>query len=162
MRMRAVGLAAFLAGAIASPAAAGTWKYGLDHQDHSILTYQEGANATFFLGCGHAFVLHVKYPGKPAKDGDASIVITSGKKSMTFKGNFEEPYSDLATTFTQADLGYARQDPDLYEKKWEAQRDQMLDLLDSGQPLKISAGADSYTLPPISAKGWRKALGECG
>jgi hypothetical protein len=81
---------------------------------------------------------------------------------MTFKGNFEEPFSDLATNFTQADLGYARQNPQLYEKKWEALRDRMLDLLDSGKPLTISAEGPSYSLPPIAAPGWRKALGECG
>jgi hypothetical protein len=162
MRTRAAGLAMLFAGAIITPAMAGSWKYELDHQDHSILTYSDDGKVTFFLACGHTFALHVKYPGESKKDGDAAIGIASGKASMTLKGRFEEPSEDLATTFEQYDLGYARQDPRLYEKKWERLRDRLLDLLDSGRRLSISAGHDSYTLPPIDAKGWRKALGKCG
>ncbi|MGA2057658.1 MAG: hypothetical protein ABSG88_20415 [Bradyrhizobium sp.] len=117
---------------------------------------------TFMLGCGHAFVLRVEYPGNAAKNGGASIVIASGKTNMTLKGDFEEPSDEFATTFTQADLGYRRQDPALYGKTWEKLRDRLLDLLDSGKSLTISAGGNSYGLPPIAAPGWRKALGECG
>jgi hypothetical protein len=162
MRMRAIGLVALLAGGIASPVAAGTWKYGLDNQDQSILTYSEDGKVTFMLSCTHSFALHVKYPGEARKQGEASIDIASGRKSMTFKGRFVDPTGEYATTFAQSDLGYDRQDPGLYEKKWEAVRDRMLNLLGSGKKLTISAGGDSYSLPPIDAKGWRKAFGECG
>ena len=162
MRLRAAGLAIFIAGTMVASALAGSWKYELDERSHSILTYSENNKVTFFLACGHVFALHVKYPGEAKTDGDASIVVTSGRQSMTLKGFFEEPPEDLATTFGQYDLGYARQDPALYGKTWEKLRDRLLDLLDSGRKLTISAGKDSYTLPSIEAKGWRKALGECG
>jgi hypothetical protein len=162
MRNGATWLAALLIGAIAAPAMAGSWKHEKDAQGHDMLTYREDGKATFLLGCGHAFALHVKYPGEAKKEGDATIAIASGKKSMAFKGSFEEPAEDFVTTFLQFDLGYRRQDPELYGKKWEALRDRMLDLLDSGKPLTISAGKDSYSLPPIDANGWRKPIGECG
>jgi hypothetical protein len=162
LRLRATGLALFVAGALMTPAQAGSWTYELDKQDHSTLTYSEDGKVTFFLGCGHAFALHVKYPGVAKKDGDATIIIASGKARMTLKGEFEEPDEELATTFQQFDLGYRRQDPDLYRKEWERLRDRLLDLLDSGRKLTISAGKDNYSLPPIEAKGWRKALGKCG
>jgi len=163
MRARTIWLAAWLAGALVTPVLAGSWKYELDAQDHSILTYREDGKVMFFLGCGHAFALHAKYPGEAKKEGDdASIVIASGKKSMTFKGKFEEPSEDLPTTFMQFDLGYRRQDPALYGKKWEALRDRLLDLLDSGKSLTISAGRESYTLPPVDAANWRKPLAQCG
>jgi hypothetical protein len=162
MRRLATGAALFVVGALTTPALAGSWAYDIDRQDHSSLTYSEDGKVTFFLGCGHAFALHVKYPGAAKKDGDATIVIASGRARMTLKGEFEEPDEDLATTFQQFDLGFRRQDPDLYRKKWERLRDRLLDLIDSGRSLRISAGKDSYTLPPAEAKGWRKALGKCG
>jgi hypothetical protein len=166
MRRRAMGLAILFAGATGTPAFAGDWKFVADDGGgHAVLTYSEDSKVTFMLGCGHAFVLHVKYPGEAKKDGAATIVLASGKQSMTLKGEFEVPEDESATTFTQVDLGYRRQDPGLYEKKWEKLRDQLLDLMDSGQPLKISAGGNqnsSTTFPPIAAPGWRKALGECG
>jgi hypothetical protein len=162
MRLPAAGLATLLAGVIVAPAQAGSWKYERDKQDHAILTYSENDKVTFFLGCGHTFALHVKYPGQAKTEGDASIVIATARQSMTLKGDFEELSDDLATTFAQYDLGYVRQDPALYGRKWEKLRDRLLDLMDSGRKLTISAGKDSYTLPPIDAKGWRKALGECG
>jgi hypothetical protein len=162
MRMRAIGPLALFASLITTPALAGPWKFDPDDHGHALLTYSEDSKVTFMLGCGHAFVLRVKYPGKAAKNGGASIVIASSNANMTLKGDFEEPSDEFATTFTQADLGYRRQDPGLYEKTWEKLRDRLLDLLDSGKPLAISAGKDSYSLPPIAAPGWRKALGECG
>lgn len=155
-------LAAFLTSAIVAPAMAGTWKYEVDPRDHSVLTYEQDGKATFLLGCGHVFALHVKYPGQARKKGNATISIASSNKSMTFKGSFEEPDDESVTTFEQFDLGYRRQDPELYGKTWKVQRDRLLDLLDSGKPLTISAGKASYTLPPVDAKDWHKALGGCG
>jgi hypothetical protein len=161
--MRAIALALVIAGLVVAPAEAGTWKYGLDQQEHRELSYvEEDGKATFFIGCGRAFALHVKYPGEVKTQGETSVTLTSGKNRMTFKGEFEEPADDLATTFYQYDLGYRRQVLELYRKKWKAQRDRLLDLLDSGKPLTISAGKASYTLPPVDAKEWRKAIGQCG
>src|SRR6516162_11658746 len=59
------------------------------------------------------------------------------------------------TMFDQPDLGYAREDPELYEDKWHALENRVFDLLDSGQPLTISAEGKSYVLPPINARRWR-------
>jgi hypothetical protein len=162
MRMHAPGLVIWLAGMIAQPAVAGSWKYELDERDHSILSYSEDGKATFLIGCGRAFALHAKYPGKAKTEGNTRLVIASGKRSMAFLGDFEAPFDDLATTFVQFDLGYRRADLALYGKKWRALRNRLLDLLDSGKALKISAGRDSYTLPPVDAIGWREAFGKCG
>ena len=155
-------LAALLMSAIVAPAMAGTWKYELDSREHSILSYEEDGKATFLIGCGRAFGLHAKYPGQARKSGDATITLASSGKSMTFKGEFEEPDDESATTFLQFDLGFRRQDPELYGKRWKVQRDRLLDLLNSGKELTISAGKASYKLPPVDAKDWRKALGGCG
>jgi hypothetical protein len=157
--------ATLLAGVMAaSPALAGSWTFALeDAREAPTLRYVEGGKTTFFMGCGHAFVLHAKYPGQTKKEGlPATITISAGKRTMSFKGEFEEPDEDLATTFAQGDLDYRRQDPDLYTKKWDALRDQLLDLLASGAPLTIAAGKDSYQLPPVDAKDWRKPFEGCG
>ncbi len=149
--------------ALATPALAGAWKFQREARGHPELRYIEDGKTTFYIGCGHAFGLHLKYPGTPGEnEKPASIAITSGKSSMTFNGQFSEPFEDMATTFLQWDLGYARQDPDLYGKKWDVVRNRLLDLLDTGQPLSISAGKDSYMLPPNNAKKWRKPFEDCG
>ena len=57
--------------------------------------------------------------------------------------------------FDQPDLGYAREDPELYEDKWHALENRVFDLLDSGQPLTISAEGKSYVLPPVNVPRWR-------
>jgi hypothetical protein len=36
--------------------------------------------------------------------------------------------------FDQPDLGYARDDPELYEDKWHALENRVFDFLDSGHP----------------------------
>jgi hypothetical protein len=159
--MRALSTLIVLALTLA-PASGGVWKHEVVPNDGDVLTYSADGRLQFYLGCGRGFALHVKYPGEARKQGEASIDIASGRKSMTFKGRFVDPTGEYATTFAQSDLGYDRQDPGLYEKKWEAVRDRMLNLLGSGKKLTISAGGDSYSLPPIDAKGWRKAFGECG
>ena len=53
--------------------------------------------------------------------------------------------------FDQADLGF----PDLEQDKWRALENRVLELLDSGQPLTISAEGKSYVLPPVKAQRWR-------
>jgi hypothetical protein len=57
--------------------------------------------------------------------------------------------------FDQPDLGYAREDPELYEDKWHALENRVFDLLDAGHPLTISAEGKSYVLPPVSVRRWR-------
>jgi len=53
--------------------------------------------------------------------------------------------------FNQPDLG----EPDLDKDKWQALENRVFDLLDSGQPLTISAEGKSYALPPINVPRWR-------
>src|SRR6201996_4106360 len=116
MRGHVTWLAAFAAIGLATAAQAGEWKYGQDPRGHDELTYHEDGKITFYMGCGHAFGLHARYPGTPAKDANATITISNAKTTLTFKGQFEEPDEEMATQFGQFDLGYARSDPRLYTR----------------------------------------------
>ena len=161
-RLLAGVMAAASIGLWSTAVLAGTWKYGEDPRGNSELQYLENGKALFYIGCGRAFGLHVHYPGKAKKDGAAAITITAGKASMNFKGEFEEPDAEMATEFLQWDLGFRRQDPELYGKRWKAMLSRLLDMLGSGQSLTISAGKDSYQLPPNDAKNWREPFDGCG
>jgi hypothetical protein len=82
---------------------------------------------------------------------------------MTFKGEIEARHEDDpagATHFVQWDLGFRRQDPDLYGAKWKRFEARFLDLLDSGQPLTISAESRSYVLPAVNVPDWKKRFKE--
>ena len=57
---------------------------------------------------------------------------------------------------TQWDLGFRRQDPALFGPRWRRLEDRLLDLLDSGLELTISAERGSYTLSPVNAPDWKK------
>jgi hypothetical protein len=149
--------------AVASPSLAGSWKYELEQpRGKTVLRYIEDGKAMFYMGCAHAFELHVKYPGAAKTEGKSSVTIARGNSSMTFEGEFEPAEEGSATTFEQWDLGYGHQDPNLYRKKWKAVRDRLFDILDSSRPLIISAGTDRYKLPPVDAPNWRKPFEECG
>lgn len=143
-------------------ALAGAWKYGEDFRGNSELQYLEDGKTIFYIGCGRAFGLHVHYPGKARKSGPATITVAAGKASMVFEGEFGETDATMATEFLQWDLGYRRQDPELFGKRWKAKLSRLLDLLESGKPLTVSAGKDSYRLPPNDAKDWRKPFDGCG
>jgi hypothetical protein len=161
--------AKFLATSIAigwiglSPASAGSWKYKESKSGNPGLTYSENGKATFLFGCGRAVGLHVKYPGEAKKEGNATIAISTAKTSMSFDGKFEAPFEDSgAVNFVQWDLGFSRQDPEIYGERWNQIKSQLLDMLDSGKPLTISAGSDSYRLPPNHVKNWRSLFDDCG
>jgi hypothetical protein len=138
----------------------GAWKFEIDRQDQPFLTYGDPAGKTVFrIGCGAHFDMRAAYPGAPKPDDTkATITIANGKTQMDFPGaigsgtEFDPPHT---TMFDQPDLGYAREDPELYEDKWHALEKQFFDLLDSGQPLTISAEGKSYVLPPIKVPRWR-------
>jgi hypothetical protein len=142
--------------------AAGVWKYQPDSRDNPILTYSENRKATLLLGCGRAFGFHVVYPGVAKKSGKARVTISSGRASMTFDGEFEAPFPGSHTNFVQWDLGFRRQDPALYGKRWKVIERRLLDLLGSRAPLTISAGTNSYRLPPNNARHWRPLFDACG
>ena len=163
--LRKILLALCVASSIASfPASsmAGTWRFERDTREHPGLSYFENGKLQFVLGCGRALGLHVKYPGTAAKSGKASITISSGRASMKLRGEFQEPEADDDTTFVQWDLGFSRQDPELFGKRWDKIYLRLLDLIGSGQPLIISSGKASYRLPPPDAPGWKEALAKCG
>jgi hypothetical protein len=141
---------------------AGAWKFEEDSRGTPLLTYAENGKTIFFLGCGRGLGLHAKYPGVARKSGEVSITVASAGASMVLDGGFEEPPGDdMATDFVQWDLGYRRQDAELYGKRWKAQFAQLLDLLGSGQPLTISAGKDSYQLPTNNVANWRAPFDGC-
>jgi hypothetical protein len=154
---------------VAPASAADGWKYQVNSNDGHELTYSEGDKVTFYLGCGRSFALQVKYPGEAKKEGNARITLSSAKAKMTLDGEFVEPVDvqvpvpmKFATEFAQTYLGYAKNDPQVYGKKWLALRSRLYALLGSGEPLTIAAGKDSYQLPPIDAEGWRKPFERCG
>jgi hypothetical protein len=138
----------------------GAWKFEIDRQDQPWLGFYDSKGKTVFrIGCGAHFDMRVVYPGAPKPDDTkASITIANSKTQMDFAGvidagsEYDPPHT---TMFDQPDLGYAREDPELYEDKWHALENRVFDLLDSGQPLTISAEGKSYMLPPVNVPRWR-------
>jgi hypothetical protein len=152
-----------------APAAAGAWRYQVVPNDGHVLTYADDGKVIFYLGCGRGFALLAKYPGEPKKEGDARIAISTAKAHMIFDGEFQEPVvvenpvpMNFATEFHQNYLGYDKHDPRVYGKKWLALRARLYTLLGSGRPLTISAGKDSYRLPPVDAPNWQAPFEACG
>jgi|HubBroStandDraft_4_1064222.scaffolds.fasta_scaffold225607_2 hypothetical protein len=142
-------------------AADGAWKFQVDERDHPELSYLDTNGKTVFMvGCGHAFAIHAVYPGAPKKDGEkATITVASAKTHMDFAGEIASADEDdppNTTHFLQWDLGYRRRDPNLYEKKWHRFESRLFDLLESGQPLTISAEGRNYVLPAVNAARWRQ------
>jgi len=140
-------------------AADGTWKFRLEERGHPELTYTENGKTVFYVGCGRAFGLHAVYPGAAKKVGDkATLTIANAKTRMQFDGEIDESGdNDPPNTkhFRQWDLGYERQDPELFGKKWKRLESRLFDLLDSRQPLTISAEDRSYVLPAVNAPDWK-------
>jgi len=138
----------------------GSWKFQIESRGHPELRYVENDKAVFYVGCGRAFGLHAVYPGAPKKEGEkATITIATARTRMDFKGEIESPYEDdppNTTHFVQWDLGFRRQDPELFGAKWKRLEYRFLDLLDSGRPLRISAERRSYELPAVNVPGWKK------
>ena len=118
--------------------------------------YDPNGRTVFLIDCGAHFDTDAVYPARRQKrtHPGASITIANGKTQMDFAG-----FSDAglrgrppnATMFIQSDLG----DPELAEDKWHALESRVLELLDSGHPLTISAEGKSYVLPPVNAPRWR-------
>jgi hypothetical protein len=166
-RLLAILVAASHFGLSAAVAAGGTskdtwkdaWKFEIDRQDQPALTYYDTRGKTVFrIGCGAHFDMRAVYPAAPKQDDTkVSITIANGKAQMDFAGvidagsEYDPPHT---TIFDQPDLGYAREDPALYEDKWHALENRVFDLLDSEQPLTISAEGKSYVLPPVNVPRW--------
>ena len=160
---RLLGIAAVVFGlglSEALPAAdirKGSWKFQIDRQDRPWLGYYDtGGKTVFRIGCGPHFEMDAVYPGEAPKQEHTpgSITIANGKTQMDFAGfTYAGPTSfpPKTTMFNQPDLG----EPDLDKDKWQALENRVFDLLDSGQPLTISAEGKSYALPPINVPRWR-------
>jgi hypothetical protein len=145
----------------------GSWKFDIEERGFPELRYSLENHTVFFVGCGRAFGLHAVYPGTHKKVGEkATITIANANTRMKFKGRIEARHEDdppSATHFAQYDLGFPRPDPDLYRAKWNRLEARFLDLLDSGQPLTISAESRSYVLPAVNVPDWKKRFKErCG
>ena len=124
------------------------------------LSYYDTRGKTVFrISCGAHFDMRAVYPAAPKRDDTkVSITIANGKMQMDFAGviGAGSEYDPAHTTiFDQPDLGYARDDPDLYQDKWHALENRVFDFLDSGHPLTISAEGKSYVLPPVNVPRWR-------
>lgn len=139
----------------------GSWKFEIDRQDQPWLGYYDSRGKTVFrIGCGAHFEMNAVYPGAPKQEHTpGSITIANGKTQMDFAGFIyagSESDPPHTTIFNQSDLGYAHDDdPELYEDKWHALENRVFDLLDSGQPLTISAESKSYVLLPVNVPRWR-------
>jgi hypothetical protein len=162
MFARLIGIAAIVFALVPSEAFPadsvwkGAWKFQMS-QDQPWLGYYDPKGKTVFLiGCGTHFEVLAVYPPTPKQDGRqaATITIAGGKTQMDFAG-FVDIGSDLTPPnvkmFDQADLGF----PDLEQDRWHALENRVLELLDSGQKLTISAEGKSYVLPPVKAPRWR-------
>ena len=150
---------------VSAPAlgAGGSWKLEFDNRELPSVSYAENGKQIFVLGCGRAFGLHAKYPGEAGKTGKAAITIGDGRKTMMLKGEFEElSGDDDLTNFVQWDLGFSRQDPELFGKRWDRLLSRLLDLIEKASPLTISSKTGSYQLPKIDAANWRAAIQRCG
>jgi hypothetical protein len=143
-------------------AAAGSWTLEFDSRKLPSLSYLEDGKTAFLLGCGRAFGLHAKYPGTAKRSGKVTVTISNARGRMKLHGEFEEPDAADQTTFVQWDLGFSRQDPRLYGKRWGQIQSRLLDLLEHADPLIISQGPSSYRLPRIDAANWRIAIEKCG
>ena len=145
-------------------ASAGAWKFEIDERGYPELKYSQNDKTVFYVGCGHAFGLHAVYPGGPRKEGaKATIVIASARTRLKFAGDIESPHADdppNTAHFVQWDLGFSRQDPALYGKKWKRLESRFFNLLDSRQPLTISADGRSYVLPAVNVPKWKKRFKE--
>ena len=135
----------------------GSWKFEIDRRDNPMLAYYDTRGRTIFrIYCGTHFETDAVYPGAaPKEDTTGAITIANGKTQMGFAGNvFHNPEVEMPTDlpfFNQADLGH----PELDGDKWRALENRFFDLLDSGQPLTISAEGKSYVLPPVNVPRWR-------
>jgi hypothetical protein len=139
-------------------AADGTWKFETDPREQPALTYSENDKEIFSVGCGRAFGLHAKYPGAQDRKGTATIVIANSNTKMALRGEIDEPDKGAPpgpAQFTQWGLGYRRENPSLFGKKWHALKNRLLNLLDSKQPLTISAEGKNYVLPAVDAANWK-------
>lgn len=152
---------ALSAASAAGESGKGTWKFDTEDQGHPRLANWENDKTVVMIGCGHAFAVHAVYPGAPKQDEEkATITVANGKTEMKLGGIIESRFAEMSppntTHFVQWDLGFTRQDRELYGRRWKRQEARLLNFLDSGRPLTVSAEGKSYQLPAIAIRGWKQ------
>jgi len=142
-----------------SLAGEGAWTFATADRGHPELKYSKDDKSIFYVGCGRAFGIHAVYPGPRKQDGTiVAITLSNSQARMELKGEIASGYEDdppNTTHFVQWDLGFRRQDPDLYAEKWRKIERRLFDLLDAGKPLTVSAEDRSYTLPAVNVRDWK-------
>lgn len=138
----------------------GSWAFEIEDRGHPSLVYSENGKSVFTMGCGRAFGVHAVYPGGSKKAGErAAITISAGTTTIKLAGEIASTYDDDPPNtihFVQWDLGFSRQDPEAFGRKWKKLEFRLFDLLDSGQPLTIAGGGKKYVLPAVKVSEWKR------
>jgi hypothetical protein len=136
------------------------------------LSFADGKRTIFDVGCGGRFTLWAVHPlaaKSPPKDDSVAVkvklTIGNGKATRELVGilqggfgdtRFGEHFPKTTAYVVQADLGYDHRSLETSGDKWRKEEVALLEFLDSGGPLTISAEGESYTLPPIGIADWRQ------
>ena len=142
--------------------AAGRWTYREDRNDGHILSYLDDGKKVFELYCGRGFGLLIKHPSSTKTDGKARLTLAAGKTRIELNGEFVPSYENSVTNFQQAYLGYGKNDPRVYGKRWQEAESRLLDLIGSEGGFIVSAGATNYLVPAIDIDKWRRPFELCG
>lgn len=159
--LAAAGVAACVT---ASPAASagGHWTYHEESNDGHILAFVEDGKTVFELACGRGFSLLAKHPAQAKTDGRTRIVLVSGKTRISLDGEYVPPAENSAANFYQPYLGYDKNDPRVYGKRWQELESRLLDVLESQSGFTIAAGEANYHLPGVDIDKWRRPFDLCG
>ena len=150
----------------------GKWNFSTEDQDQPDLSFADAKRMIFDVGCGGRFTLWAVHPlasKTPPKDDNVAVkvklTIGNGKTTRQLVGLLQAGFGDTrlgehfpkTTAYVvQTDLGYDRRSLETYGDKWRKEEAALLDFLDSGGPLTVSAEGASYTLPPIGIADWRQ------
>jgi hypothetical protein len=142
------------------------WTVSSTDQDHPSLRYADGKKTVFMMGCDQAFVVRAAFPDvakRPKKANEKSyITIENGKSQMNLTGVLQAGSNDELPAdtmyFVQSDLGYDHNSSATYGPAWQKRQAKLLDFLDSGRALTISAAGKVYVLPAIKITDWKTRL----
>jgi hypothetical protein len=150
----------------------GKWTFSTEDQDQPDLSFADAKRTIFDVGCGGRFILWAVHPRAsktPPKNDSVAVkiklTIGNGKTTRQLMGQLQAGFGDTrlgehfpkTTAYVvQTDLGYDHGGAETYGDKWRKDEAALLEFLDSGAPLTISAEGASYTLPPIGVADWRQ------
>lgn len=178
-RARATAAAVLLAGLVVASASGaadnkpldGRWRFTTKDQDQPDLSFADAKRTIFDVSCGARFMLWVVHPlstkQAPKTDDDVKVTFTigNGKTKREFTGLLQagfgdtrlgDHYPETTVYVVQTDLGYDHLSSYTYSDKWRKEETELLDFLDAGAPLTISAEGASYTLPRIGIADWKR------